>query len=92
MTVVTNRLKIGLSACFSHADPGRSLFTGKTLQYVEQSIAHWLMSTGAMGDWMTGSALIEAAPQSSKAQPTGRRTASAMAAAQAVNRLFAPAC
>ena len=28
------RLKIGLSACFSHADPARSLFTGKTLQYV----------------------------------------------------------
>jgi putative glutamine amidotransferase len=43
-----NRLKIGLSACFSHADPARSLFTGKTLQYVEQSIAHWLMSSGAM--------------------------------------------
>ncbi|MFT3718585.1 gamma-glutamyl-gamma-aminobutyrate hydrolase family protein [Pseudorhodoferax sp.] len=43
-----SRLKIGLSACFSHADPTRSLFTGKTLQYVEQSIAHWLMSTGAM--------------------------------------------
>ncbi|MBX3654242.1 MAG: type 1 glutamine amidotransferase [Ramlibacter sp.] len=43
-----NRLKIGLSACFSHADPQRSLFTGKTLQYVEQSIAHWLMSSGAM--------------------------------------------
>ena len=42
------RLKIGLSACFSHADPTRSLFTGKTLQYVEQTIAHWLMSTGAM--------------------------------------------
>ena len=42
------RLKIGLSACFSHADPARSLFTGKTLQYVEQSIAHWLMSSGAM--------------------------------------------
>ncbi len=42
------RLKIGLSACFSHADPTRSLFTGKTLQYVEQSIAHWLMSSGAM--------------------------------------------
>lgn len=44
----THRLKIGLSACFSHADPSRSLFTGKTLQYVEQSIAHWLMSAGAM--------------------------------------------
>ena len=37
------RLKIGLSACFQHADPARSLFTGKTLQYVEQSIAHWIM-------------------------------------------------
>ena len=42
------RLKIGLSACFSHADPTRSLFTNKTLQYVEQSIAHWIMSAGAM--------------------------------------------
>ncbi len=42
------RLKIGLSACFSHPDHARSLFTGKTLQYVEQSIAHWLMSSGAM--------------------------------------------
>jgi putative glutamine amidotransferase len=42
------RLKIGLSACFQHADPNRPLFTGKTLQYVEQSIAHWLMSAGAM--------------------------------------------
>jgi putative glutamine amidotransferase len=44
----SQRLKIGLSACFQHADPARSLFTGKTLQYVEQSIAHWLMSAGAM--------------------------------------------
>jgi putative glutamine amidotransferase len=42
------RLKIGISACFMHADPARQLFTGKTLQYVEQSIAHWVMSTGAM--------------------------------------------
>jgi len=42
------RLKIGLSACFMHADPTRLLFTGKTLQYVEQSIAHWIMSTGAL--------------------------------------------
>jgi putative glutamine amidotransferase len=45
---VARRLKIGLSACFQHADPARSLFTNKTLQYVEQSIAHWLMSAGAM--------------------------------------------
>ena len=43
-----SRLKIGLSACFSHADPARPVFTGKTLQYVEQSIAHWIMSSGAM--------------------------------------------
>ncbi|OJU92910.1 MAG: peptidase C26 [Burkholderiales bacterium 66-5] len=42
------RLKIGLSACFSHADPQRHLFTGKTLQYIEQSIAHWIMSAGAL--------------------------------------------
>ena len=48
MNTTHSRLKIGLSACFSHADPTRSLFTGKTLQYVEQSVAHWLMSTGAM--------------------------------------------
>lgn len=42
------RLKIGISACFFHADPSRLVFTGKTLQYVEQSIAHWAMSTGAL--------------------------------------------
>jgi putative glutamine amidotransferase len=42
------RLKIGISACFFHADPVRPIFTGKTLQYVEQSVAHWVMSTGAM--------------------------------------------
>ena len=46
--MIASRLKIGLSACFSHADPARPLFTGKTLQYVEQSIAHWVMSSGAM--------------------------------------------
>jgi putative glutamine amidotransferase len=37
-----------LRLLFQHADPARSLFTNKTLQYVEQSIAHWLMSAGAM--------------------------------------------
>lgn len=42
------RLKIGISACFFHADPARPIFTGKTLQYVEQSIAHWVMAAGAM--------------------------------------------
>ena len=48
MSAAPPRLKIGLSACFQHADPHRPLFTGKTLQYVEQSIAHWIMSAGAM--------------------------------------------
>jgi putative glutamine amidotransferase len=42
------RLKIGISACFFHADPARPIFTGKTLQYIEQSVAHWVMSTGAL--------------------------------------------
>jgi putative glutamine amidotransferase len=45
---MTSRLKIGISACFFHADPSRPIFTGKTLQYVEQSIAHWVMSSGAL--------------------------------------------
>ena len=44
----SNRLKIGVSACFFHADPQRPVFTNKTLQYVEQSIVHWVMSTGAL--------------------------------------------
>ena len=39
-----DRLKIGISACFFHADPARPIFTGKTLQYIEQSVAHWVMS------------------------------------------------
>ena len=41
-------LKIGLSACFLHPDPNRNLFKGKTLQFLEQSIAHWIMASGAM--------------------------------------------
>lgn len=43
-----NRLKIGISACLMHPDPARSSFASKTLQYVEQSMAHWLMSGGAL--------------------------------------------
>ena len=42
------RVKVGISACFFHADDKRPIFTGKTLQYVEQSVAHWVMSTGAL--------------------------------------------
>ncbi len=43
---MSRRLKIGISACFFHPDPDRTVFTGKTLQYVEQSIAHWVQSQG----------------------------------------------
>jgi putative glutamine amidotransferase len=43
-----DRVKVGISACFFHADAERPIFTGKTLQYVEQSVAHWVMSTGAL--------------------------------------------
>ena len=39
------RIKVGISACFFHADPARPIFTGKTLQYVEQSVPHWVMSS-----------------------------------------------
>jgi putative glutamine amidotransferase len=38
-------VKVAISACFFHADPNRPIFTGKTLQYVEQSVAHWVAST-----------------------------------------------
>lgn len=48
MKHATERLKIGISACFFHSDADRPVFTGKTLQYVEQSIAHWVQSSGAI--------------------------------------------
>jgi putative glutamine amidotransferase len=43
-----DRLKIGISACFLHPDVQRSVFAFKTLQYIEQSMAHWVMSAGAL--------------------------------------------
>lgn len=41
-------LKIGLSACFFHADPLRPIFKGKTLLYLEMSLSHWVMSEGVL--------------------------------------------
>lgn len=41
-------LKIGLSARFLHTSPRDLGFRGKTLQYLEQTIAHWLMSAGVL--------------------------------------------
>jgi putative glutamine amidotransferase len=61
------RIKVGISACFSHPDVQRPIFSGKTLQYVEQSVAHWAMSTGALavmipspeGDTRKGDATLD---------------------------------
>jgi putative glutamine amidotransferase len=39
-------LKLAVSACFFHADTARPIFTGKTLQYIEESVARWVMSQG----------------------------------------------
>jgi putative glutamine amidotransferase len=41
-------LRIGLSARLLHRPPRELGFRGKTLQYLEQSIAHWLMAHGAL--------------------------------------------
>lgn len=41
-------LKIGLSPRFLHQVPAELGFKGKTLQYLEQSIAHWLMTADAL--------------------------------------------
>ena len=42
------KLRIGISACFFHSDPKRPIFKGKTLQYLEQSMAHWVISEGVI--------------------------------------------
>ncbi len=44
----TERLQIGISACFFHPDPERKSAPSKTLQWIEQSTAHWVMSEGAL--------------------------------------------
>ena len=41
-------LRIGLSARLLHHPPAEMGFRGKTLQYLEQSIAHWIMGHGAL--------------------------------------------
>ena len=40
-------LRIGVSACFFHADPDRALFKGKTLVYAEESMLEYVMREGA---------------------------------------------
>lgn len=41
-------LRIGLSARLLHKPPDELGFRGKTLQYLEQSIAHWIIAEGAL--------------------------------------------
>jgi len=41
-------LRIGLSPRFLHRVPPELGFKGKTLQYLEQSVAHWLMTANAL--------------------------------------------
>ena len=45
---MTARLKIGISACLFHPDTKRTAAPSKTLQWIEQSTAHWIMSEGAL--------------------------------------------
>jgi putative glutamine amidotransferase len=42
------RLKIGISACYFHPDGARISAPSKTLLWIEQSTAHWVMSQGAL--------------------------------------------
>jgi putative glutamine amidotransferase len=46
--VSSKRPLIGVSASFFHPDPARNLYKGKTLLYAEQSLMHWVMSSGAV--------------------------------------------
>jgi putative glutamine amidotransferase len=45
---MTASLKIAISACFLHPDPTRAAYGKNTLQYIEQSTAHWVMAGGAL--------------------------------------------
>ncbi|MFT4174984.1 MAG: type 1 glutamine amidotransferase [Rhodocyclaceae bacterium] len=41
-------LRIGLSARLMHNPPAELGFRGKKLQYIEQSVAHWIIAEGAL--------------------------------------------
>lgn len=46
---ITQRtLRIGVSARIFHPEPGAHGLRGKTLQYLEESVAHWVMSRDVM--------------------------------------------
>ncbi len=41
-------IRVGLSACFFHADPQRAIFKGKTLLYAEESMIELVSRAGAL--------------------------------------------
>jgi putative glutamine amidotransferase len=45
---IARQLKIGVSPRFLYRVPRELGFRGKTLQYLEQSVAHWLMTANAL--------------------------------------------
>ena len=61
-------LRIGLSACFFHADPTRPVFKGKTLLYAEESMLDLLGRCGAPG--------LPRCPRPTPAGPRPRATTS----------------
>ncbi len=42
------RFQVGVSAAWMHADPGRRVFDGRSLLFVEHSMAEWLLAEPAM--------------------------------------------
>jgi putative glutamine amidotransferase len=46
VSTASKPLKLGISACYFHADPGRAVFKGKTLLYLERSMSQWVASRG----------------------------------------------
>jgi putative glutamine amidotransferase len=46
--VIGSRPRIGISSAFFHPEEQRAIFAGKTLLYLEQSMAWWVQSAGAL--------------------------------------------
>ena len=65
-------LKVGISACFFHEDPQRSIFKGMTLQYIEQNVAHWLMQRDVL-------AFMVPSPEGRTRRPGSKATVDAYA-------------
>jgi putative glutamine amidotransferase len=65
-------LKIGIAACFFHADPQRPIFKGMTLQYIEQNVAHWLMQRDVL-------AFMVPSPEGETRRPGSKATVAAYA-------------